>query len=254
VQCPDDNALHEYAQAEREVAVRIYGRGSATTGGALHAEAAALLGLGKSDDALAAARSAREMLANRAGDDVVEVAQVDLLSARILDAKGQVRRALELAEATLQRYRTHAKVQAYLAGYDVAVGDLESELGNATEASSHYRDALELVEREPTRALDADVLATLTGVGESLTAQGRAGEAVVPLERAIARIGSRTLDPMITARTRFGLAVALWQSGGDRTRSIALARAARDDYARAESPHARELARVQAWLAGKHAP
>jgi tetratricopeptide (TPR) repeat protein len=244
----------EYARTERELAARIYGRVSTRSAVALRTGAAALLGLGKLDDALSDARSARPMFASSSGEDVLELAQLDLLMAQVVDKQGQPRRALELAEGALQAYRAHANVKAYVAGYHAVVGELQAELGNSPEAWSHYRAALELIEHEPKRALDPDVLATLTGFGETLIAQGRAGEAVAPLERALARIGTRALDPMVTARTRFALAMALWQSSGDRSRSLELARTARDDYARAESPHARELARVQTWLTGKRVP
>ena len=50
---------------------------------------------------------------------------------------------------------------------------------------------------------------------------------------------------------RFTLARALWQAGGDRTRALALAVRARDDYAAAGELRKKEAALLEAWLKGK---
>jgi hypothetical protein len=49
------------------------------------------------------------------------------------------------------------------------------------------------------------------------------------------------------SETRFALARALWDAGGDRTRARHLAAAARADYERTPSP-SRKGAEIAAWL------
>jgi tetratricopeptide (TPR) repeat protein len=244
----------EYARKAHELAARVFGRDSARVASVMQTEADVLVGLGKLDDALATAREAREMALTRGGEVSDNVAALDGLMADILDRKGQPRAALALAERALKGTIAHAKTTFAAAAPHAQVGDLDVELSRPMEAIAHYRAALELIDREPEGDAGGLEQSVLGGLGETLTNLGRASEAVPLLERSLARIGARKLDPMVIAHTRFTLAVALWQSGGDRARALELARAARDDYAGAASPHAREIARVQAWLGGKRIP
>jgi hypothetical protein len=83
---------------------------------------------------------------------------------------------------------------------------------------------------------------------------GDVAAAVSNLEHALRIRLDPDFDPALLAETRFGLARALWESGGDRTRALSLARAAREAYERNNRP--RQLSAVDAWLAvhagGKH--
>ena len=68
-------------------------------------------------------------------------------------------------------------------------------------------------------------------------------------EGALRIRGPHDTDPPSTAEARFALASALWDTGGDRTRALSLAKAAKDTYEQLEMN--RELAQVNGWLA-KH--
>jgi hypothetical protein len=58
-------------------------------------------------------------------------------------------------------------------------------------------------------------------------------------------------DPILLAETRFALAQAVWESGGDGAHAVSLAATARKEYA---AEHASsELGKVDAWLAA-HKP
>ena len=71
----------------------------------------------------------------------------------------------------------------------------------------------------------------LTGVGLALLGEGRAAEAVAPLEEAVpARVGGH-LAPALLGESRFALARALWSRPSARPRALALARQARTDAA-----------------------
>jgi tetratricopeptide (TPR) repeat protein len=134
------------------------------------------------------------------------------------------------------------------------LGRLLSNRGEVLNALGRSREALPLFDRSLQvwpRAIGADseLLAyPLTGKGEALLLLGRAREAIAPLERALAlRVATHeTRSPL--GDTRFALARALWDSGGDQTRARALAAAARDDFA-ALPPNPASRARAEAWLA-----
>lgn len=88
------------------------------------------------------------------------------------------------------------------------------------------------------------------GIGHCLLRLGRAHEAVPHLRRALG-IRTREGSPVLVAESRFGLAKALWESGGSRSDAVRLARAAERGYAENHRPEASE--EVAAWLR-THAP
>jgi serine/threonine protein kinase/tetratricopeptide (TPR) repeat protein len=103
---------------------------------------------------------------------------------------------------------------------------------------------------------DPDVAATLAALGSNAGARGRHVEAVERYERALAIIEKSADVPMAIARTRFGLARALWETHRDDARALALTRRAIETFeatavsgAVANAPHAAELAEMRAWLA-----
>ena len=94
----------------------------------------------------------------------------------------------------------------------------------------------------------------LTCLGKAELGMGDVEAAVSDLEHALQIRLDPDFDPAMLAETRFGLARALWESGGDRARSISLARMAREAFGSNNRP--RKLSAVDAWLAvhasGKH--
>ncbi|HTA21223.1 MAG TPA: serine/threonine-protein kinase, partial [Polyangia bacterium] len=91
-----------------------------------------------------------------------------------------------------------------------------------------------------------------TGLGVALVGEGRGGEAVAPLGRALA-IREEAHEPAeVLGATRFALARALWTQPRARARSLSLARQARADYAQAKVDAT--VATIDAWLAAPGAP
>src|SRR5262249_54054705 len=71
----------------------------------------------------------------------------------------------------------------------------------------------------------------LTGLGLALLGEGRAAEAVAPLEEAVAAREGGHLAPALQSESRFALARALWTRPAERPRALSLARQARADVA-----------------------
>jgi tetratricopeptide (TPR) repeat protein len=88
----------------------------------------------------------------------------------------------------------------------------------------------------------------LTALGKTLLADGRAAEAIAPLERAV-RIRERAeAHRDLLAESQFALARARWIAGGDHAAARTLAVAARDAY-RGMPAQAKNAAEVDGWLA-----
>ena len=86
-----------------------------------------------------------------------------------------------------------------------------------------------------------------TGIGLAYWKSGRPREGLPSLERALRIREAHEHDPATVAETRFALARALWDAGGDRDRARRLAEASRDVYDRAKS-NARPALEVRTWL------
>jgi serine/threonine-protein kinase len=91
----------------------------------------------------------------------------------------------------------------------------------------------------------------LAGLGVAFLGLGRAGDALPLLERAAAFRDATAPEPAHWGAIHFALARALRAAGRDRPRARALAEEAREEYTRAPPGPvvARELARIDAWLA-----
>ena len=87
----------------------------------------------------------------------------------------------------------------------------------------------------------------LTALGVVKLATNDLVSAVSVLERALRIREEKESNATLVADTRFALARALWQSGGDRGRALALATSARAAYA--SDKRARQLGTVDVWLA-----
>ena len=86
----------------------------------------------------------------------------------------------------------------------------------------------------------------LTALGLLKLATADPSDAASYFERALQIRQVRESDATLVAETRFGLARALWESGGDRVRALSLARSAHDAYAKNNRP--RQLSAVDSWL------
>ncbi len=127
-------------------------------------------------------------------------------------------------------------------------------LARAFYYAGDYERAIELDTRALEtweRALGPDHLLVgyaLQGLGEAQLGAGRLAEAVALLERGLALRQTTRVPPDQLAETRYTLAKALWEVGGDRVRAWALAEEARDGYA-AVMGQETLVAEVAEWLA-----
>jgi tetratricopeptide (TPR) repeat protein len=168
-----------------------------------------------------------------------------------LKALPEAQRYFEEARAMAERVAgpEHALYGQVLSG----IGDLHAEQRKLDQALGDYRRAVSVSEQ----ALGKDhpqVAQALLGVGRTELALHAPAAAAAPLERAEA-IFTKDGDAAVLASVRFALAQALWSApppSQDRPRAIALAKQARDVFAKATSRSAgNDLAEVTAWLAAR---
>jgi serine/threonine-protein kinase len=124
-------------------------------------------------------------------------------------------------------------------------GEVLNALGRYEEARRSFEMARGIWERE----LGPDhpyMSYALTGIGISYLGEGKASNALAPLEQALKiRLVSEP-EPAERAETTFALARALWASGQSRARSRILAEEAQTSYERASVTN--EAASVKSWL------
>jgi tetratricopeptide (TPR) repeat protein len=126
-------------------------------------------------------------------------------------------------------------------------GEVLALLGRYGEAEKDLRESLD----RWTAVVGPDhpwIAYPLTALGKCLVAVGRAREAAPILERAVRIRERRESDKSLIAESRFALARARWEAGGDRDAARVLAVVARDGY-RALPARAKHTAEIDAWLA-----
>ncbi|MEM9456013.1 MAG: serine/threonine-protein kinase [Myxococcota bacterium] len=162
----------------------------------------------------------------------------------------------EYASALLAMRRVQALVERGFPPEHREVGTTLHNIGELLALRGDHEAALDHFDRSlPIRTKvhgpeDPYVANTLTARGETLLALGRDRRARADLERAL-EIRTKAGDPNEHefGRTRFGLARALWRTGGDQARALRLAQAARTDFASADSALKRQRREaLQSWL------
>jgi tetratricopeptide (TPR) repeat protein/predicted Ser/Thr protein kinase len=128
------------------------------------------------------------------------------------------------------------------------LGEAARRLGRHAEALEHERQAIRCIEAKMGAGSDY-LLLPLETVGALYLDEGRPGLAIPPLERAAA-IYERQPPAFLrwSAEIRFLLARALWETGGDRPRALALARQAREDAMKIPESARIGLAGLNPWL------
>ncbi|HET6146007.1 MAG TPA: serine/threonine-protein kinase [Polyangia bacterium] len=182
---------------------------------------------------------------------------ISLVNAAIyLDELGETVRAasyLERAVGIMQETlgRDHPKVAIPLANH----AELLNRLGRFDEALEPARHALAVLERE-TDAESVYVAYPLAALGSSYVGLGQFREALPVLERAVHIREAREVNAARIGEVHFTLGRALWGSGEDRTRGLAMVERARSEF-RASPPTPatqRELADIELWLASHSDP
>ena len=170
-------------------------------------------------------------------DGLTTIGDALLAADRVEEALVTDRDALERAE------RVFGPSHATVAADANNMGEVLNRLGRFSEARASFERALavwrEIGAGEFVRAYG------LTGLGIAYLGEGRPGDAVPHLERAVAARVVAKAAPSLLAESRFALARALWSRSSDRPRALALARQARAAY----GPDAKAGAEIDAWLA-----
>jgi tetratricopeptide (TPR) repeat protein len=124
-------------------------------------------------------------------------------------------------------------------------GESLDYLGRYAEARVDFARAVDIWRRA--KADDTFLSYALTGLGTALLGEGKAGEAIAPLEEALRSRVDNRFDPERLGETRFALARALWSRPHERARARELATQALADYAQVKTPTAPKPD-VAAWL------
>jgi tetratricopeptide (TPR) repeat protein/tRNA A-37 threonylcarbamoyl transferase component Bud32 len=158
---------------------------------------------------------------------------------------GRFQEALVLNQRALQILEANGEDQQDIPVYVSTRGEYLNALGHFGEAEVLARRALALWELR-VEAENAYVAFGLTVLGRSYLGRDRPREAVAPLIRAYDLRSRLDPDPARLAETAFALAQALWRSGRDRPRALALAAEAARAYAK--TPDTGPLAETRLWL------
>ena len=154
-------------------------------------------------------------------------------------AEGYHRRALAMMEKTLGLEHP-------------TTGITLANLGDTLVAEKKYGDAIPFYQRAlgiAAKAFDAnnpDAVYPLFGLGSCQLGLGHAREAVPLLERANALSQKTTIDPQVMLDLQFTLGRALWDSGRDRARAVAMVQSVHRAVAKDADPDT--LEELQTWL------
>ena len=230
---------------------RVFGRRHPLVADSLSDLASALDELARYDEALASHSRALAIRRDALGMHPAVAASLDNIGAVYANQR-RFDRAFEYHRQALE-----VRLQTLGPDHPRTATTLHN-LGNARNLQGRYREALPWFERAlavEEKALGADhpyVAEELTVIADIQRRLGRAASAPPLLERALRIVEAQQLDPGIVARTRFALAQALWDAGGDRRRALLLARQARGDFVPLPGEGDKvALAEIEQWLAAR---
>src|SRR5262249_38177113 len=107
---------------------------------------------------------------------------------------------------------------------------------NPVAARDSFARAIDILERASKRKDDPDLIPLLVGLADAQLATGDTATAVATYERSFALWGDTRTYEHLRPDAQFGLARALWLSGGDKARARKLAEDARDGYVANQGP------------------
>jgi tetratricopeptide (TPR) repeat protein len=209
----------------------------------IHNRAAAFLRAGEPEEARKLLQQAVELKEELLGRQHPDVAKSLAFLGDVLKELGHFQEALEMQDRAAAIFAPNTETL-----YDALSnrGEALIDLKRFAEAEVSLQTALRGWEASGAMEAWATTF-PLTALGFLRLATDDSSGAVPYFERALRIREATDRDATLVAETRFGLARALWQSGGDRARSLSLARAAHETYERNNRP--RQLSAVDAWLA-----
>ena len=207
--------------------------------------------MGRVDEAIRQRQAMRPVWAGIYGPDSTLMGVLVLNTADDFLTVDRPREALPLLEEALRVWRATGKPDGTWYTQELWAKALRGQ-EDFTGALAHDDKAYALMSELERRT--SNVSGVLEGRGLDLLGLGRAGEALDPLERALAAEEQQpTGYGYEVADIRFSLARALWESGRDQQRARTLAAAAadgyRDDAQRYGSFYRRTLDQIEAWRA-----
>jgi serine/threonine protein kinase/tetratricopeptide (TPR) repeat protein len=233
-----------------EVLLQRIGGHDLLWGWLLHNRAGLRESQGRLTDALADARKAAIAKEKALGPDHPDLGYSIGNIALYLDGLGELAEAVEHGRRALQIVQgglgpDHPRTAVVLSNYS----EFLVRIGLFDEAAATAARALSIFERETDRD-SLYVTYPLVALGAAQLGAGRVQDALPIYERAHRIRDAKESAAAKRAEAQFGLARALWDAGGDRTRARTLSVAARDAYQQAPATPAtqRELAAVEVWL------
>jgi tRNA A-37 threonylcarbamoyl transferase component Bud32/tetratricopeptide (TPR) repeat protein len=200
------------------------------------------------DASLAALERARAGTAKLRGPEHPFVGLILNAEGLTLHDAGEEKRALDLLRSAEEiLWNVVGPDHPWVAGVLANEGDVLNAMRHYVEAHAAFEMALTIWMKE--KAEPARVAFAQTGLGVALLGEGKAHEAIEPLEQALAARAEKTTPPELAGETRFALARAAWSKPSERGRAVSLARAARHDYEGMSDGAAQaQVAAIDAWL------
>jgi serine/threonine-protein kinase len=216
-------------------------------GGVLHVN-------GELDRAEGLLRQAIALKEKALGKDHPDVAISLVGLSSVLEDRGDAQKALEAADRAIEIHKANGDPDSdSCAGAQLKRGEALVALQRGADAEAAFSIALRQL-RAYRDTSEFELSFPLHGIGNARLAQGSPATARPVLEAALRireKSGLSGLSEYTVAETRFALARALWDGGGDRKRSMDLAQEARKAFGSHKYPQ-RER-EVVGWLA-EHKP
>jgi tetratricopeptide (TPR) repeat protein len=201
---------------------------------------------GRFDESLTRLKRALAIRERALGPDHPDVASALLGLAEVLERVGRYDEALAATNRALGIETKLGPESGDVAWALNRLAEIQLEQARFAEALQQYRRALAMWEKS-LGPDDFRVAYALTGIGRALCGLHDARGALPPLERA-KRLRERSPgEPMLIATSKFALARALAQVGGNRERAHSLALEARAGFL--QPGYKKQLGEVDAWLA-----
>jgi len=181
------------------------------------------------------------------GNDHPDVARtLATLSSAVTDL-GHPEKGLSLADRSVQIVVNLDPDNVLLANAANNRAEALRLLGRHAEAARDYETASRIL-REQLGPGHQDLAYPLQGMGENLLSAGDPSAAIPFLEEALAIRARGEPHVALVGDTRFALARALWESGGDRARAQSLAVLAGKNYTNGDQPAPAKQRAVTTWL------